>query len=85
MSHKSQSIKYSRPEAKRIYHQRRTINRLEKELNKYKKLVEHLKTLKLYDSYLDYDYDDNSYIDYFVFDLGDYINNWFKCEEIDDE
>ena len=82
MSHKSQSIKYTRSEAKRIYNQRQTINRMQKELDKYKRLVEHLKTLQLYDYDLDYNYDDEPYLDYFVFDLDYYIDNWLKCEEV---
>lgn len=55
----------------------------QKELDKYKRLVEHLKTLQLYDYDLDYDYDDDPYLNYFVFDLDYYIDNWLKCEEVD--
>ena len=58
---------------------------LRDELNTYASLVEHLKTLSLYDCQLDYDYDDNSFLDYIPFDMEYYINNYFEVMKIDEE
>lgn len=83
ISHKDRSVANSRCEARKIYNQRRYINKLQQELEDYKSLVENLKELDLYESFLDYDYEDNSFIDYVAFDMDYYVDNWFKVSDIE--
>lgn len=46
------------------------------ELKKYKALIADLKKEELYISHIDYDWDENSFIYYDLFDLDEYIYDW---------
>ncbi len=46
------------------------------ELKKYKALIADLKKEELYTHYIDYDWDENAFIDYELFDLDEYIYDW---------
>lgn len=47
----------------------------------YKKLVEHLKTLRLGTQELDYNYEDEPILNFEYFDWDYYIENWFEVEK----
>ena len=61
------------------------IKKLQEELDSYKRLVENLKTLQLYEYELDYDYEEEPVDNYMPFDMKYYVNNWFEVEKIDRE
>lgn len=58
---------------------------LKKELNKYKKLLEYLKTLDLYEYYLDYDYEENPVDNYYPADMEYHIDNWLELEKDEED
>lgn len=56
---------------------------LKKQVDRYKRLIEYLKCLDLYEFELDYDYEENPVSNYYPADIGYHINNWLEIEEID--
>jgi hypothetical protein len=58
-------------------------NQYREENESYKELIENLKGLSLYDYDLDYDYEENPIDNYYSFDMKYYIDNWFKCDQLD--
>lgn len=58
------------------------IMRIADERDLYKKLIEYLKTLDLYEFELDYDYEENPISNYNPVNLGEYIENWLKDNEV---
>lgn len=54
-----------------------------KDYNTYRKLIENLKTLTLYDYEVDYDYEEEPIDNYYSFDMEEYINNYLEVEKLE--